>query len=186
MKSKQVGYIRVSSLDQNTDRQLDGIALDKVFTDKCSGKDTHRPQLALALDYVRDGDTLVVHSMDRLARNVDDLRRIVKTLTADGIAAKFVKENLIFTGDTSPMNNLLLTLLGAVAEFERAMIHERQREGIAIAKTKGVYKGRRQQLTEQEAAELKARVERGDQKAQIARDLGISRNSLYNYLDRLQ
>ncbi|SFH74767.1 Site-specific DNA recombinase [Collimonas sp. OK307] len=186
MKGKQIGYVRVSSADQNTERQLDGIALDKVFTDKCSGKDTHRPQLALALDYVREGDTLVVHSMDRLARSVDDLRRIVKTLTTDGIAAKFVKENLTFTGDDSPMNNLLLTLLGAVAEFERSMIHERQREGIAIAKAKGLYKGRKQQLTEQEAAELKARVERGDQKAQIARDLGISRNSLYNYLDRLQ
>jgi len=185
MKGKQVGYIRVSSADQNTERQLDGIALDKVFTDKCSGKDTHRPQLALALDYLREGDTLVVHSMDRLARNVDDLRRIVKTLTADGIAAKFVKENLTFTGDDSPMNNLLLTLLGAVAEFERSMIHERQREGIALAKARGVYVGRRQQLTLQQVGELKARVERGDQKAQIARDFGISRNTLYNYLGRL-
>ncbi|SDX63304.1 Site-specific DNA recombinase [Collimonas sp. OK242] len=184
MKSKQVGYIRVSGLDQNVARQLDGIALDKVFTDKCSGKDTKRPQLALALDFLREGDTLVVHSMDRLARNVDDLRHIVKTLTADGIAVRFVKEGLRFSGDDSPMNNLLLTLLGAVAEFERSMIHERQREGIALAKAKGVYKGRRQQLSEQEAAELKARVERGDQKAQIARDLGISRNSLYNYLGR--
>jgi DNA invertase Pin-like site-specific DNA recombinase len=185
MKSKQVGYIRVSSLDQNTERQLDGITLDKTFVDRCSGKDTKRPQLALALDYLRDSDTLVVHSMDRLARNVDDLRHIVKTLTADGIAVKFVKENLTFTGDDSPMNNLLLTLLGAVAEFERSMIHERQREGIAIAKTKGLYKGRRQQLTEQETAELKVRVECGEQKAQIARDLGISRNTLYNYLGRL-
>src|ERR1700693_126287 len=147
MKAKKVGYIRVSSLDQNTDRQLDGITLNKVFTDKCSGKDTHRPQLALALEFLREGDTLLVHSMDRLARHVNDLRHIVKTLTADGIAVLFVKENITFTGDDSPMNNLLLTLLGAVAEFERSMIHERQREGIAIAKTKGVYKGRKQQLT---------------------------------------
>ncbi|SFC62130.1 recombinase family protein [Collimonas sp. OK412] len=186
MKAIQVGYVRVSSLDQNTDRQLDGIALDKVFTDKCSGKDTHRPQLALALDFLREGDTLVVHSMDRLARNVDDLRHIVKILTTDGIAVKFVKENLTFAGDDSPMNNLLLTLLGAVAEFERAMIHERQREGIALAKAKGVYTGRKQQLTPQQVGELTARVGHGEPKAQIARDLGISRNTLYNYIERLR
>src|ERR1700693_3183708 len=158
MKAKKVGYIRVSSLDQNTDRQLDGITLNKVFTDKCSGKDTHRPQLALALDFLHEGDTLLVHSMDRLARNVDDLRHIVKTLTADGIAVRFVKENITFTGDDSPMNNLLLTLLGAVAEFERSMIHERQREGIALAKARGVYTGRKQQLTLVEVDELVARV----------------------------
>jgi DNA invertase Pin-like site-specific DNA recombinase len=184
MKSIQVGYIRVSSLDQNSDRQLDGITLDRVFTDKCSGKDTHRPQLALALDFLREGDTLVVHSMDRLARNVIDLLTMVRTLNADKIAVRFMRENITFAGNDSPMDKLLLTLLGAVAEFERSMIHERQREGIALAKARGIYKGRRQQLTEQEAAELKARVERGDQKAQIARDLGISRNSLYNYLQR--
>ena len=185
MKGKQIGYVRVSSVDQNTERQLDGIALDKIFTDKCSGKDIHRPQLALALDYLRDGDTLVVHSMDRLARNVDDLRHIVKTLTADSVTVKFMKENLVFTGDDNPMNNLLLTLLGAVAEFERAMIRERQREGIAIAKIKGVYTGRQQQLTPQQVDELTARVGHGEPKAQIARDFGISRKTLYNYLDRL-
>src|SRR5437870_3596693 len=106
MKGKQVGYVRVSSADQNTERQLDGLTLDKTFTDRCSGKDSHRPQLALALDYLRDGDTLVVHSMDRLARNVDDLRHIIKTLAADGIALRVAKENLPFTGDDSPMDNL--------------------------------------------------------------------------------
>jgi DNA invertase Pin-like site-specific DNA recombinase len=186
MKSKQVGYIRVSGLDQNTDRQLDGIALDKVFTDKCSGKDTKRPQLALALEYLREGDTLVVHSMDRLARNVVDLLTLVRTLTADHISVKFMTENLTFTGDDSPMNNLLLTLLGAVAQFERAMIHERQREGIAIAKARGIYTGRKQQLTPQQVDELTARVGHGEPKAQIARDLGISRNTLYNYIERLR
>jgi len=184
MKSKQIGYIRVSSMDQNTDRQLDGMTLDKTFTDKCSGKDTHRPQLSAALEYLREGDTLVAHSMDRLARNVDDLRHIVKTLTAESISVRFVKENLIFTGDDSPMNNLLLTLLGAVAEFERSMIRERQREGIAIAKVKGLYKGGKKHLTAKQSADLKARVEAGEQKAKIARDLGISRNTLYNYLAR--
>ena len=185
MKGKLIGYIRVSSTDQNTERQLDGVALDKTFTDHASGKDTKRPQLTAALDYLRDGDTLIVHSMDRLARNVDDLRRIVKTLTAQAIAVQFVKENLTFTGDDSPMNNLLLTLLGAVAEFERSMIHERQREGIAIAKAKGVYKGRKPQLSPEQVAELMLRIEQGIPKAKVARDLNISRNTLYHYLDRL-
>jgi DNA invertase Pin-like site-specific DNA recombinase len=182
--SKKIGYIRVSSVDQNTERQLDGIVLDKTFTDHASGKDTKRPQLALALDYLRDGDTLVVHSMDRLARNVDDLRHIVKTLTAQAVTVRFVKEGLTFTGDDSPMSNLLLTMLGAVAEFERSMIRERQREGIAIAKGKGIYRGGRQRLTVQQAIELTARAAAGEPKAQIARDFGVSRKTLYNYLDR--
>src|ERR1700750_451446 len=104
--SKRVGYIRVSTLDQNTDRQLDGQELDKVFTDKASGKDTKRPQLAAMLDYVREGDELVVHSMDRLARSLDDLRRMVLDLTGKGVHVKFVKENLTFTGEDSAMSNL--------------------------------------------------------------------------------
>jgi DNA invertase Pin-like site-specific DNA recombinase len=105
-------------------------------------------------------------------------------LTADGIAVKFMKENLTFTGDDSPMNNLLLTLLGAVAEFERSMIHERQREGIALAKAKGVYTGSKPQLTPQQTTALMARVKQGEPKTQNARDLGISRKTVYNYLDR--
>lgn len=181
-KHQQVGYIRVSSLDQNTDRQLEGLELDKVFTDKASGKDTKRPALAAAVEYVREGDTLVVHSMDRLARNLDDLRRIVRELTSRGVRVQFVKESLIFTGEDSPMSNLLLSLLGAVAEFERSMIRERQREGIELAKAKGVYKGRKAKLTEEQVATLKARVAAGDIKAAIARDLGISRETLYSYL----
>ena len=190
MKGKQIGYIRVSSVDQNTERQLDGLTLDKTFTDKCSGKDTHRPKLGAALEYLRDGDTLVVHSMDRLARNVVDLLTLVETLTAESISVKFVKENLTFTGDDSPMNKLLLTLLGAVAQFERSMIRERQREGIEIAKAKGVYtgaqhKGRQKQLTAVEVGLLEERIAKGEKKAQIARDLGISRKTLYNYLDRM-
>src|ERR1700733_609774 len=127
-RDKRVGYIRVSSVDQNTDRQLEGQELDRTFTDKASGKDTNRPQLKAALDYLRDGDELVVHSMDRLARNLDDLRRMVLDLTKKGVHVRFVKENLVFTGEDSPMSHLLLSLLGAVAEFERSMIRERQRK----------------------------------------------------------
>jgi DNA invertase Pin-like site-specific DNA recombinase len=176
---KRVGYIRVSSIDQNTDRQLDGQDLDKVFTDKASGKDTKRSQLQAALDYIREGDELVVHSMDRLARNLDDLRRIVLELTKKGVHVRFVKENLTFTGEDSPMSNLLLSLLGAVAEFERSMIRERQREGIAMAKKAGVYKGRKPSLTAQQVAEIRKRVAAGEKKARLALEFGVSRQTLY-------
>src|SRR5580698_8279558 len=110
---KRVGYIRVSSVDQNTERQLDGVHLDKKFTDKASGKDTKRPQLQAALDYLREGDVLVVHSMDRLARNLDDLRKVVLGLTSRGVVVEFVKEQLTFTGEDSAMSNLLLSVMGA-------------------------------------------------------------------------
>ena len=128
--------------------------------DKAGGKDTKRPQLQAALDYIREGDELVVHSMDRLARNLDDLRRMVLDLTKKAVHVRFVKENLTFTGEDSPMSNLLLSLLGAVAEFERSMIRERQREGIALAKKAGVYKGRKPSLTKEQVKEILRRVNR--------------------------
>jgi DNA invertase Pin-like site-specific DNA recombinase len=178
---QRIGYLRVSTVDQNTDRQLDGVALDKVFTDKASGKDTNRPQLAQAVDYVREGDTLVVHSMDRLARNLEDLRRIVRELTRQGVRVEFVKESLTFTGDDSAMNTLLLSMLGAVAEFERSMILERQKEGIALAKAAGKYKGRKAALTNEQAAELRVRLADGESVTSLAREFGISRQTVYNY-----
>jgi len=162
--SKRVGYIRVSSLDQNTERQLDGQELDKVFTDKASGKDTKRPQLQAALDYLREGDYLIVHSMDRLARNLDDLRRIVLGLTSKGVLVEFVKECLTFTGEDSAMSQLLLSVMGAFAEFERSLIRERQREGIALAKKAGVYKGRKPSLTDERAQQLRARITAGEKR----------------------
>jgi len=142
--------------------------LDKVFTDKASGKDTKWPQLQACLEYIREGDELVVHSMDRLARNVDDLRRIVLDLTKKGVHVRFVKENLTFIGEDSPMSNLLLSLLGAVAEFERSMIRERQREGIARAKKAGIYKGRKPSLTVDQVREIRKRVAAGEQKTGLA------------------
>jgi DNA invertase Pin-like site-specific DNA recombinase len=178
---KRVGYIRVSSLDQNEVRQLDGIELNKIFADKASGKDTKRPQLQACLDYLRDGDVLVVHSMDRLARNLDDLRRIVADLTHRGVQVQFMKEQLIFNGEDSAMSKLLLSVMGAFAEFERALLRERQREGIAIAKKKGVYKGRKLSLTPERVQELRARVASGEKKAVLAREFGISRETLYQY-----
>jgi DNA invertase Pin-like site-specific DNA recombinase len=181
-RDKTVGYIRVSSVDQSTDRQLDGEDLDKVFTDKASGKDTKRPQLQAALDYIREGDELVVHSMDRLARNLDDLRKLVLDLTKKGVHVRFVKENLVFTGEDSPMSNLLLSLLGAVAEFERSMIRERQREGIAIAKKAGVYKGRKPSLTAEQVKEIRRRAKSGEQKTGLAMEFKVSRQTLYSAL----
>ena len=137
MVGQRIGYIRVSTLDQHTVRQLDGSEVDKTFTDRVSGKNTKRPQLELLMSFARSGDTVIVHSMDRLARNLDDLRRIVQMLTSRGVRIEFVKEHLSFTGEDSPMANLMLSVMGAFAEFERALIKERQREGIALAKKRG-------------------------------------------------
>ncbi|MFM0303988.1 recombinase family protein [Paraburkholderia sediminicola] len=182
-KGKQIGYIRVSTVDQSTDRQLDGVELDKVFTDKASGKDTARPQLQAALDYLRDGDTLMVHSMDRLARNTEDLLRMVRELTERHVTVVFVKDAMTFSGDRkNPQQHLMMTMLAGFAQFERALIRERQREGIAIAKANGVYKGRKPALTPEQITTLRERAANGEPKATIARDLGISRETLYQYL----
>ncbi len=183
MSGQQVGYVRVSTLDQNAERQLEGMLLDKLFTDRASGKDTHRPELERAVAYVRDGDTLVVHSMDRLARNLDDLRGLVRAVTGKGVRVRFVKEGMTFTGDDAPLATLMLSMMGAFAEFERALIRERQREGIALAKAKGVYrKGRRKALTAEQAAELVRRAALGERLTRLAKVFGISRPTLYAYL----
>jgi len=182
MQGQRVGYIRVSSFDQNPERQLEAVPLDRVFTDRASGKDTHRPALEQLLAFVREGDVLVVHSMDRLARNLGDLRRLVSELTGRGIRIEFLKEGLTFTGEDSPMVKLLLSVMGAFGEFERALIRERQREGIAIARKNGKYKGRKPALTAEKIQDLKERVAAGEKKAVIAREFGISRETLYQYL----
>ncbi|KTD62384.1 recombinase family protein [Legionella shakespearei] len=182
MPGQKIGYIRVSTLDQSFERQLEGMELDQVFTDKASGKDTKREQLEAMLKFARKGDSIHVHSMDRLARNLDDLRKIVKDLNGRGIAIQFVKEQLTFTGEDSPMANLMLSVMGAFAEFERSLIKERQREGISLAKKRGVYKGRKRSLSSDEINILKRRVVQGDTKTKIAQDFGISRETLYQYL----
>jgi DNA invertase Pin-like site-specific DNA recombinase len=178
---QRVGYVRVSSVDQNTERQLDGVPVDETFTDKCSGKDTHRPALQRTLKHVRKGDVLVVHSMDRLARSLGDLLALVKELTHRGVAVEFVKENLSFTGDDTPSSKLMLAIMGAVAEFERSMIRERQREGIAAAKAKGKHLGRVAKLTKAQGKELRKRIAAGENRAEVAEAFGISRSGTYNY-----
>ena len=177
-----VGYLRVSSLDQKELRQLDGMKLDKRFVDKASGKDLHRPELEQLSGYVREGDTVICHSMDRLARNLDDLRKVVLGFTERGVHVRFEKENLTFTGEDSPMSHLLLSVMGAFAQFERDLIRERQREGIALAKLReGAYVGRKPSLNPAQAKDLRRRVEAGESKTALAGELGISRMTLYRY-----
>ena len=173
MPGQRIGYVRVSSIDQNPERQLEQIPLDQVFTDQASGKDTQRPELERLLGFVRETDTVVVHSMDRLARNLDDLRRIVGKLTGRGVRIEFVQENLTFTGEDSPMANLMLSVMGAFAEFERAVLRERQREA---------YRGRQKSLSPAQAAQLRQRVRAGEGKTRVAGEFGISRQTLYQYL----
>lgn len=179
-----IGYLRVSTIDQKTDRQLEGVTLDKVFEDKASAADTARPQLALCLDYVRDGDTLYVHSIDRLARNLQDLLKLLSQLTGKGVTVSFHKERLTFSGQDDPFQRLQLQIIGAVAEFERALIKERQREGIAKAKSQGKHLGRERKLTPEDERTLKARAEAGEEKKALALEYGVSRQTLYRILAR--
>lgn len=182
MKSQRVGYVRVSTAEQNDERQLDGIDLDRVFIDRASGKDMDRPQLQAALAYVRDGDTLTVHSMDRLARSVEDILRMVRELNAKGVVVQFVKENMTFeAGTDDPRSVLMFTMLSAFSQFERAIIRERQKEGIALAKAKGVYKGRAQVVTPEMLERIENEVRLGVPKSRAAQNAGISRQTLYNY-----
>ena len=180
---QKIGYKRVSTADQNTARQLEGVeGLDEVFEDKASGKDAKRPQLEAMLKHVRKGDTVFVHSMDRLARNLADLEAIVQQLNGKGVSIRFVKEGLDFQpGNANPMSTLLLQLLGAVAQFERSLILERQREGIAIAKAEGRFKGRPKGPENPKAEEVRRRVAAGERVTDIAKELGISRQSAYTW-----
>ncbi|WP_454172858.1 recombinase family protein [Microbacterium maritypicum] len=182
MVGQRVGYLRVSSVEQNIARQLEDERLDRVFTDHASAKDARRPQLEELLKFVRDGDVVVVHSMDRLARNLDDLRRLVKGLTERGVRVHFVNEGLTFTGEDSPMATLMLSVMGAFAEFERALLRERQREGIALARSRGVYRGRSPSLSEEQADRLRARAAAGEPKTALAQAFGVSRETVYKYL----
>jgi DNA invertase Pin-like site-specific DNA recombinase len=185
-RSRTIGYKRVSSLDQNTARQLDGIECDVVYEDKVSGKDTKRPELMALLKAVDNGNTVVVHSMDRLARNLIDLKTIVSELVAKGAEVKFLKENLIFSGKDDHYSQLMLNMMGSFAEFERSLIKSRQMEGIAIRKAAGLYAGvgRKRSITDEQVVEIKKRVSAGEMKTKIAKDMKISRESIYKLLKK--
>lgn len=182
----KVAYARVSSQDQNLDRQLEmfkSIKPDRIFTDKVSGKNMDRLGFQDMLSYVRDGDHLYVASMDRLARNLKDLLEVSELLQKKGVAIHFLKENLslIPSGDQSPISKLLLSMMGAVAEFERALIRERQAEGIALAKTRGVYKGR-SPVSATLISQAKEKIAMGVPISRVAKNLKIGRTTIYKYL----
>jgi DNA invertase Pin-like site-specific DNA recombinase len=186
-KGHDVGYIRVSSFSQNTDRQLDGIELEKIYEEKASAKDAKRPILQECIAYLRGGDCLHVHSIDRLARNLMDLQSIVTDLNSKSISVTFHKENLTFTGNgDNPMNKLMLQMMGAFAEFERALIKERQREGIIKAQQKGIRFGRKPVLTSDQVKEIRKRVAGGESKSTLAKEYSISRQTLYTALADLE
>ena len=189
MTGKRIGYVRVSTYEQNPDRQLDGLELDKKFTDKTTGRDVARPQLQQMLEYAREDDMIFVHSMDRLARSLKDLKQLVEDLVARKIQVNFIKEGLTFGyGTDNAMHNLLLHLMGAFAEFELAFLKERQREGIERAKKLGRYKI---------CKEYKIKGERLEQlkidltttrksKDKLAKEYGVARFTMYRYIDRLK
>jgi DNA invertase Pin-like site-specific DNA recombinase len=181
---KTIGYKRVSTIDQNEARQLEGIELDKVFIDKASGKDNNRPQLHAMMDYIRDGDIVMVHSLDRIGRNLAHIRDLIDAITSKGVQVRFIKEGLFFhpSQDQNPMTELMLNMLGSFAQFERDMIKERQREGIEIAKTKGVYKGRKKTVSDQQVIEIKNLVLQGHSKQSIAKQYGVSVPTVYRFI----
>ena len=181
--------MRVSAADQNEARQLEAVGeCDRVYVEKQSARSrADRVKLEECIRYLRDGDELVVASMDRLARSLVDLKQIVGEVTAKGASVEFVHERATYAaGAQDPRADLMLSLLGAFAEFERAIIRERQAEGIAIAKAKGKYKGRKRVLTAEQVDKARARIEAGEGPSVIARNLGVGRSTLYRALQRVE
>lgn len=187
----EILYVRVSTISQNIDRQLEHISADKVFCDKISGKSAaNRPELAAMMDYARENDTVHFHSFDRAARNLKDLLSIIDTLNGKGVTVKFHKENLTFSGngEADPMSKLLCGLLGSVYEFERNLIVQRVREGCAIAHAAGKYKnvGRKPTLSADTITELRKRHAAGARPTDLAKIYEISRAIVYNYLSKTE
>ncbi|WP_028584575.1 recombinase family protein [Desulfogranum mediterraneum] len=180
--SKQVGYIRVSSVDQNTGRQLGEMDLDKIFEEKVSGKSMNRPELKAMMDYVREGDHLHVHELSRLGRSVIDLHTIVNELLEKGVTVTFHKENMVFVPgkEADPMQLLMFGMLANFAQFERSLIRQRQQEGIAAAKAAGKHMGRPAKLTDEQKVEIKGKLKQGATPTELAREYGCSRASIYN------
>ncbi len=184
MAAQQIGYQRVSTLSQNTDRQLDGVKLDKVFTDKASGGNAKRPKLDAMLKHIRDGDTVHVHSIDRLARNLSDLMQLIESITGKGSSVRFHKEALTFDGGNSSMQVMQMQIMGAVAQFERSIINERAAEGRAIAKARGVRFGKPPALNDKQTAQVIKQRKAGKSVAAIALDFDVSRQSIYRILNK--
>lgn len=182
-----VGYIRVSTLDQNADRQhiaLNAAHVEKIYEDHISGANTDRAQFQAMMQFLREGDELVVLSLDRLARNLRDLLDTVETLGKRGVSVRFLKENLLFDArsNADPTSKRMLSMVGAFAEFERSMIRSRQAEGIALAKARGAYKGRPRSVTDEQISKLKAALAQEVPLTKATRKVGISRTTAYRYL----
>jgi DNA invertase Pin-like site-specific DNA recombinase len=175
----KVGYARVSTVDQNLDRQeLDGA--DKIFSDKISGATRERPALNELIQFVRSGDEVIVHSIDRLARDLRDLQDIIQQLNDKGVSVSFIKERLVFSGDADDaFSKLQLQMMGAFAEYERNIIRIRQAEGIAKAKERGAYKGRKKMADDNRIRTMKSD---GHSATEIAETLGVSRMTVYRTL----
>ena len=173
-------YKRVSTVIQNTERQLQDVPCDRLYEDKLSGKDTNRPEFQTMMNNLRFGDVINVHSLDRVGRNTKDILEIVQQVKDKGCVIHFHKENLKFDGTKTDMySELLLTILAGFSAFERNIILERQREGIAIAKEKGVYKGRKSKLTKEQVNTMKIDFENGLAKTEIAKKYGVTRAYVY-------
>jgi len=174
-------YLRISTASQNTERQLINIDCDRTFKDVASGKNRSRPQLELMMLSLRAGDVINVHELSRLARNTKDLLELVEQVLTAGASINFRKENLFFSGERidDAFQKLMLTMLGAISTFERDLLLERQAEGIAIAKSKGVYKGRKSKFSNMQVADIRLRFNESDNKTKLAKEIGITRAYLY-------
>lgn len=184
----KIGYIRVSTADQNPERQrteLEAADVEEIYEDRVSGKNLDRPQLQEMLAFIRKGDTIIVHSLDRLARNLSDLLKTVEALTQKGVSIQFLKEKLEFDAgkDASPTAKLMLQLVGAFAEFERSMIKARQREGIELAKARGAYLGRKRTVTPEQIEAVEKKMSLGMPLSVAAKKVGLSRSTVYRYLN---
>ncbi|MGN0180194.1 MAG: recombinase family protein [Monoglobaceae bacterium] len=182
----QLAYIRVSTIEQNEQRQVEAMQkydIEKWFVEKVSAKDTNRPKLQELLDFAREGDTIHIHDFSRLARSTKDLLDIVELLNSKGVILVSNKENI----DTStPTGKLMLTMIGAINEFERTNLLERQREGIAIAKREKKYKGRKAITIPNFEEHYKRYLKREITKSELAKELKISRPTLDKLINEYQ
>ncbi len=177
-----IGYIRVSTVEQETGRQLDKVVLDKIFEEKISSATPNRPILAECLNYLREGDIFYVHSIDRLARNLIELQSIVSSLVDKGVEVRFYTENLTFSKGSSPMQELMLQVLGAFAQFERKLIRERQQEGINNAKRQGRYLGRPKKISDEDKKLIIEMHQNGCTPGFIAQKFDVSTSSVYKLI----
>ncbi len=186
MSGQRIGYRRVSTVEQSTARQLEGIELDKSFEDKCSGRTFDRPRLEECLAYLREGDTFYVHSIDRLGRSIRELLNLIEKILAKGVTIVFVKEAMTFEAGrkANPTQMLYLNILGAVADFEWSLIRERQAEGIKLAQARGAYRncGRKPSLSPAQITEVRRRHSEGDGVSLLAREYHCSRSTIYSAL----